>query len=423
MENIWLLRLLSAVGLAAFILLAFVLSEQRHRVRWRLVLGALALQFAFGLLLLHTEAGRAVFVGVKLGFDLLTDASGSASEFLFGNLSRFFLISEVRAPGPGGMEAVSSFPISAVFAFRVLPLIIFVSGFAAMLQHLGIIQAAVRGLSWLMRRTLRTSGAETFGVALQVFMGIESISAQSGYLKTMTRSELFTIMTSFLATIAASVMVAYANFGAEPGHLMAASLMSAPASILIAKLLVPETATPVTLERGGEEIAQETHNIFDAAARGAAMGLQIALNVASLLIVFIGLIYLMDLASTTLTGQPLAKLMGYVFRPVAFLMGVPRGDLAPVAELLATKTVFNEFLAYQQMGPMVSDQLLSERGKTLATYALCGFANPGSVGIMLAAVSSIAPERRAEAAQMAMKAFLAGTLVALCTACVAGVLT
>lgn len=422
-ENLLLLRATSLLGLVVIVGIAFALSEARRQVSWALVLKAIALQFTFGLVILRTDVGRSVFEAVKGGFDLLTDASASASQFLFGNLSNFFLIDHVVAPGAdGALSPASGYPISAVFAFRVLPLIVFVSGIAGVLQHLGIIQAVVRALSWLMRRTLRTSGAETFGVALQVFMGIESITAQAGYIRTMTRSEIFTIMTSFLATIAASVMVAYANFGADPGHLVAASLMSAPASILIAKLLVPERETPATLLGGGEDIVSDTHNVFDAAAQGAALGVQIAINVAALLIVFVGLIYLMDQCSVWLSSAPLAHWMGYLFRPAAFLLGTSQGDLVPVSQLIATKTVFNEFLAYQNLGAFVKAGELSERGRILATYALCGFANPGSVGIMIAGIAALAPERRAEIAQLAMKAFLAGTLVSLSVACVAGVI-
>lgn len=422
-ESTFLLRLNSLFGLAVLIGIGWAASEARGKVSWRLIVTALGLEFAFGLFILHSPVGEAAFSAMKAIFDVLTEASKSSSEFLFGNLSKFFLIDKVTAPGADGQLAPQAgYPIQALFAFQVLPLIVFVSGVAGILQHLGIIQAVVRGLSWLMRRTLRTSGAETFGVALQVFMGIESISAQSGYIRSMTRSELFTIMTSFLATIAASVMVAYANFGAAPGHLIAASLMSAPASILFAKLLVPELGHPQTLEAGGEEIQIESHNLFDAAAQGASMGVQIAINVGALLIVFVGLIYLMDQASLKLTAQGFAHWMGFVFRPIAWLIGLTPSDLAPAAQLLATKTVFNEFLAYQNLGAMAKDGLLSERGRTLLTYALCSFANPGSVGIMIAGITSLAPERRAETAQMAARAFLAGTLVSLSTACAAGVL-
>lgn len=414
------LRLISLFGLVVLVGTAWAFSEARGKVSWRLVGSALLLEFAFGLFILKTPFGAGVFEVVKAFFDVMSDASYAASKFLFGNLSNFFLIDNVVAPDASGKLApMNGYPIAAVFAFKVLPLIVFVSGIAGILQHLGVIQAMVRGLSWLMRRTLKTSGAETFGVALQVFMGIESVSAQAGYIRGMTRSELFTIMTSFLATIAASVMVAYANFGAEPGHLIAASLMSAPASILFAKLLVPELGTPATLESGGEEIAVESHNVFDAAASGAALGVQIAMNVAALLIVFVGIIYMMDQASLKLTGAALAQWMGYVFRPVAWLLGVPGSDLTAVSQLLATKTVFNEFLAYQELGTYTE---LSARGKTLVSYALCSFANPGSVGIMIAGIASLAPTRRTEVAQLAMKAFLAGTLVSLSTACVAGVI-
>ena len=416
------LRLISLLGLATFIAIAWACSEARAKISWRLILTALALQFLFGVLALHTTAGRAAFDAVRAGFDVIADASAYASKFVFGNLSEFFLIANATAPGPdGALQPVSNFPISALIAFKVLPLIVFVSGLAGILTHLGVIQAAVRALSWLMRRTLKTSGAETFGVALQVFMGIESISAQSGYIKTMTRSELFTIMTAFLGTIAASVMLAYKSFGADAGHLVAASLMSAPACILIAKILVPEQGEPLTRERGGEEIPIESHNVFDAAASGAAMGVQIALNVGALLIVFVGLIFLLDKASLAASGASLAHWMGYAFRPAAWLIGIPAADLSVASQLIATKTVFNEFIAYQQLGPLGSGAL-SPRAHTLLTYALCSFANPGSVGIMIAGIASLAPERRPEIAQFALKAFLAGTLASLATAATAGVI-
>lgn len=422
MESHWLLRATSVLGLLAFLLLAWLLAEERRRPSLRLLFWALGLQFTLGLLVLQSEAGRWFFQGVKQAFDLVTDASAAGAAFVFGNLTKVFLIERVLVPGAEGLEPVDMFPVAAVLAFKVLPVIIFVSGLAGVLQHLGVVQAVVRGLAWLMRRTLKTSGAETFGAALLVFLGIESVSALGGYLRTMTRSEIFVIMVAFLATIAASVMVAYAGFGAEPGHLLAASLMSAPAAILIAKLMVPETGHPETAGAVRIALPVESHNVFDGAARGAALGMSMALNVAAMLIVFVGMVYLIDLGSTALTGRSLTELLGYLFRPFALLMGVSWKDSAAVAELLATKTVFNEFLAYQNMQPLIAAGTLSPRSIAIATYALCGFANPGSLGILIGGLSGLVPERRAEFSSLLVRAFIGGTLAAFTTACVAGVL-
>ncbi len=423
MDNLWLLRGLSFLGLVGLPGLAWLLSENRRHVSLRVVAWGMGFQLLLGLIVLRTPFGEPFFDWVKTGFDVITDASTAGAAFLFGNLTKFFLIDSALTPGPDGMVSEAPFAISAVLAFKVLPLIIFVSGLAAILQHLRIIQAVVRGMAWLMRRTMGTSGAETVSTSLLVFLGIESVSAVSAYLPRMTRSELFTIMTAFLATIAASVMVTYASFGASPGHLLAASLMSAPAALVFAKLFVPETGSPETSGATKVSIRVESHNVFDAAARGASLGLNMALQVGALLIIFVGLIYLFDLAATALTGHSLTGLLGWVFRPFAFLMGVPRADIATVSDLLATKSVFNEFLAYEKLQPLIAEGVLQPRSVTIVTYALCGFANPGSLGIMIGALAGMAPERRSEVAQLSVKAFLAGTFACFTTACVAGILT
>ena len=422
MENIYWLRMMSFVGLVAMFLMAWALSENRRLVPWRIILWGIALQIGLGLIVMRSWFGQTFFSVVRQVFDLLTAASAEGSAFLFGNLTRFFLVEHAYTPGPDGLVQQEFFPINAVFAFNVLTVIIFVSGIAAILQHLGIIQATVRGMAWLMQRTFKTSGAETFVTALLVFTGIESVSTIGCYLKNMTRSELFTIMTAYLATIAASVMVAYAGFGAEPGHLLAASVMSAPAAIAIAKLMIPETGQPETSSGGRFEMTVESENIFDAASRGASLGLSMALNVGAVLIVFVGLIFLLDKGTVALTGVPVTVLMGYLFRPFAFIMGVPWKDVAPFAELLATKTIINEFIAYQQMQGLITEGVISKRTITIATYALCGFANPGSLGILIGGMSAIAPERRGDIARMSLRALVAGTLAAFTTACIAGML-
>ncbi len=417
------LRMMSAVGLLALVGLAWLLSENRKRLPWRLVLWGLSLQFLLGGLVLRTPFGRPFFEWVKKGFDVITESSNAGASFLFGNLTRFFLIDGSVVYGPSGQPISDApFAVSAVMAFSVLPVIIFVAALSAILRHFGIIQAVVRAMAWLMRRTLKTSGAETFGAALLVFVGIESVSALGGYLKSMTRSEIFVLLVAFLATIAASVMVAYASFGAEPGHLLAASIMSAPAAIVIAKVMIPETVTPETAGHARVIIPVESHNVFDAASQGAAQGLDIALHVGAMLIVFVGLIHMLDMAALALTPYTLTEILGWAMRPFAFLMGVPWQDVPEVSKLLATKSIFNEFIAYSQLQPLIADGSISKRSVTIATYALCGFANPGSMGIMIGAMASMVPERRAEIAQLSLRAFIGGTLAAFMTACVAGIM-
>ena len=403
------MRFVSLLGLIVMLVIAWALSENRRKVPWRIVLWGVGLQFAFGVLVLRTRFGRVFFEYVQAAFTVLTDATKEGAGFVFGNLP-------------------DNFEIGAIVAFQVLPVIIFVSSLAAILQHLRIIQVVVRAFAYIMRRSMKTSGAETFGAALLVFLGIESLTALRGYLNQMTRSELCTIMTTFMATIAASVMVAYANFGAEPGHLLAASVMSAPAAILISKLMVPEEGTPATDGATRVVIPVETHNVVDAAAKGASDGLHLALNVGAMLIAFIGLIYLLDLAVKGVTGLivpeglSFPELMGWFFRPFAFLMGVPRGDVAAVGQLLGTKTVLNEFLAYADFKQMLAANRLSPRAAAITTYALCGFANPGSLGILLGAASGMMPERRREIVNLGLKAFIGGTLACFTTACMAGML-
>lgn len=422
MESV-LLRGISLLGLGCMLGLAWLCSEDRRRIPWRILFWGIALQVLLGILVLRTGFGRAFFFWVKQAFDLLTGAATAGASFLFGNLTRFFLIERALAPGPDGVPAVQEhFAVNAVVAFNVLPVIIFVSGLSAILLHLGVIQTLVRAMAWLMRRSLKTSGAETFGTAMLVFLGIECMSALGDYVRRMTRSELFAVMTAFLATIAASVMVAYAGFGAEPGHLLAASLMSAPAALLIAKIMVPEKETPQTAAGGRFALPRESENVFDAAARGASLGLNMALHVGAMLIVFVGLIHLADQCCLAVLGLSLTELLGYAFRPFAWIMGVPARDVAHLAELLATKTVFNEFIAYQRLQPLIESGAISRRTITIATYALCGFANPGSLGILIGGLSAIAPNRRVDIARLSVRAFIGGTLAAFTTACIAGML-
>jgi len=393
------LRLVSVLGLLTFLFLAWLLSENRKRINWRLVLWALGLQFALGLLFLRTGLRDPVFQGMNAVVTVLTNSTLEGARFVFGDL-----------------------PDRIPLAFQVLPVIIFVAALSAMLYHVGVIQVIVRAIAWTMRRTLKTSGAETLGAALLIFIGIEATSAIRAYLANMTRSELATVQATFMATIAGSVMIIYATFGAEPGHLLSASLMSAPAAILISKILVPETGEPQTAGAGHVPLSVESHNILDAATRGTADGLKMALNVGAVLIVFVGLIYLFNVFSTAAVGLTLQEIFGYIFMPFAWLMGVPRQDAMTLGQLLGIKSVLNEFLAYDRLSGIIEAGEITPRTRMIATYALCGFANPGSVGIMIAGLDALIPERRGEVSALAGKAFIAGTLASFCTACIAGII-
>ncbi len=394
------LRLVSFFGLLVILLLAWTLSERRREVPWRLVFWGTGLQFAIGAIMLPTRVKGVAFAGTAKLTDVLTAASLEGAGFVFGDLA--------KNPSYG-----------ALVAFQVLPVIIFVSALSGILYHFHVIQAVVRAVSWIMRRTLKTSGAETLGAALLILLGIESMTAIRHYIKDMTRSELCTVMTAFMATIAGSVMVVYAGFGAEPGHLLTASLMSAPAAIVVSKIMVPERDQPATAGVLRVTLPAESRNFVDAAAQGASQGLSLALNVGAMLIAFLGLVYVADLLFGAVTGYTFKEAVGWFFRPFALAMGAPPADAAALGQLLGTKTVLNEFLAYADLQHAEN---LSDRGRMIATYALCGFANPGSLGILIAGMTSIAPDRRKDIVQLGFRAFAGGTLACFMTACVAGVL-
>ena len=327
----------------------------------------------------------------------------------------------------------------ANFAFFVLPSIIFFGALSAVLEYWGVIPAVVRALGWALRQALGVSGAESLAAAANVLAGqTEAPLLVRRYLDRMTDSELMSVMTGGFATVAGGVLVAYYSMGIDPGQLLTASLLSAPAALLLAKLMRPETDVPETA--GGAEIDRPIayHNALDAASAGAAEGVKLAINVGAMLIAFLGLIALANILLGALGGAAdeacgwfglrlldpdwtLEKGLSWLFRPVAWALGVPAGDRAAVAELLGVKTVLNEFLAYDSLSKM-TDAELSPRGRMIAVYALCGFANLSSVGIQMGALAFLAPNRRASVAALAFKAMIAGTLAAFLTACVAGML-
>ena len=384
--------------------IAFLFSEKRKQINVRIVLAGLGVQFAVALIVLKTTIGRAFFNAVENVFNKLIDFSNTGAEFLFGKLT--------TDPSLG-----------ATVAFQILPIVIFVSSIAGILYHFKVIQFLVNWMAKGMQKTMRISGAESVGATLFVFLGIESVTAIGKYIERMTRSELFLLMCAFMSTIASSVMGAYVAFGAEAGHLLAASLMSAPAAVVVAKIIIPETETPVTGGHVTFEPEVTTENAMDAAASGAANGAKLAFNIGAMLIAFVGLVAMANFLLDLCTGKTLEVLMGYVFYPFALVMGVPPEDAVTVGQLLGTKTVLNEFLAYEKFSALMADGELTKRAITISTYALCGFANFGSIAILLGGLRGVAPSRGGEVAALGLKALLAGTLAAFMTACFAGMLT
>ena len=396
-------RILGIFGILVFIGIALALSEYRKKVAWRLVGWGMGLQFVFAVLILKTGPGKHLFDLAKEFFDKLIEFSNAGAIFLFGTL-------------------VTDLNIGAVMAFHALPIIVFVSALAGIFYHLGIIQKFVSATAWIMQRSLKTSGAESLAAALFIFLGIESTTAIPVYIRKMTRSEIFTLMTAFMATIAGSVMGVYVAFGASAGHLLAASIMSAPAAITIAKIMIPETGEPLT--RGNVTFKPQigSSNLIDAAANGASEGMKLALNIGAMLIAFVGLITMLNFILNWIAGITFTQLLGYVFLPFAYLLGIPFADASNVSHLLGMKTVLNEFLAYQEMQTLITQGKLSPRAATISTYALCGFANFGSIAILIGGLGGIDPHRRGEVAALGIKALIAGTLAAFMTACLAGIL-
>lgn len=411
-------RLTSLGGVAFFLALTWALSKNRRVVHWRVVLWGIGLQFTIALLILRTAPGRAVFDFANTAITRILDFTVIGSGAIFGKLA-------------------TDFSFGAVFAFRVLPTIIFMSALMGVLYHFRVIQALVWLMAKAMQWTMRISGAEALSAALEVFMGIESTTGVKEYIRKMTHSELFALMTAFMSTIAGSVMAAYVSFGASAGHLLAASFMNAPAAILIAKLMVPKTGEPVTAGTIKFDFKPESINVVDAAASGASDGLRLAATIGAMLLAFISLVGMADFiigrlgegvcAATGLEGHlcgslTLGKILGYPMRVAAFLMGTPWVDCKAVGELLGTKVVLNEFLAYQQLQPMIASGALQPRSVVIATYALCSFANFGSMAIIIGGISAIAPERRAETASLGLRSIYSGCVAGFLTASIAGIL-
>jgi len=407
-------QLRSLLGIACIVGLGFAASENRGAIRWRLVLSGLALQLVFAVLVLKTEPGIWFFERLAAGVNHLMGFAERGSTFVFGDLAK-----------PDGRAGF-------VFAFRVLPSVIFVGALMSVLYHLGIMQRVVQAFSWVMVTVMRTSGAESLAAAANVFVGqTEAPLVVRPYVAHMTRSELMALMVGGFATIAGGVLVAYVSMGISASHLLAASVMSAPAALVVAKLLVPETERPATLGKTYVPIERASANVIDAAASGASDGVKLAINVAGMLIAFLALVATLDallggLGSIFGVELTLERILGVVFSPLAFAIGVPVKDCVSFGGLIGTQISLNEFVAYVRLRDLTSSTLdgagFSPRAAMLATYSLCAFANFGSIGIQLGGIGALAEARRADLARLGLKAMLGGILASNMTASIAGVL-
>jgi CNT family concentrative nucleoside transporter len=378
------------------------------------------LQFGFAVLTLRTEWGIALFDQLGEFFNSILAFVDAGSSLLFG----------INGEPDEGLPPRLS--LLKTFAFGVLPTIIFFSSFMSILYHLGLMQLVVGGLSYVMRKTLGTSGAETLSAAANIFVGqTEAPLVIRPYVARMTPSELMVVMVGGFATIAGGVMAIYVKLGIDAAHLLTASVISAPAALLIAKVMEPETGEPETGGKAPAKMARASTNVFEAAAEGASAGMSLALNVAAMLIAFTALVAMLNALIGAAGGWfgfegdtvwTLQKGMGYALAPLAWLMGIPWEDCFRCGQLLGIRTVLNEFYAYLDLSQIIADGKLSERSATILTYALCGFANFSSIGIQIGGIGALAPERRGDLARLGLRAMIGGSLASFMTACVAGML-
>ena len=411
------LRILQPIFGALVILgIGYGFSTNRRAINWTTVAWGVSLQVVFAVIVLKTAIGQRVFA--TLG-DLITKLLGFAgvgAAFVFGPLGNGTVWGRVMtaALGPDGSQ------YATIFAFQVLPTIIFIAALFAILYYFGVMQVIVRLFAIVMQRVMKASGAESLNVAASIFMGqTEAPLTIRPYLPEMTYSELMTVMTSGMAHISGGIMAAYILFGIEAKHLLTAVIMTAPGTIMMAKMLVPETEVPKTMGKVKLEVEKTDVNVIDAAGRGTGEGLHLALNVGAMLISFLALIALVN-ALLGLANLSLQQIFGWVFAPVAWSMGVPWRDAPTIGNLLGTRMALNEFVAYSQLGPLKAQ--LDPKSFTICTFALCGFANFSSIGIQIGGIGALAPNRRHDLARLGLRAMFAGTLANFMTATIAGFL-
>jgi CNT family concentrative nucleoside transporter len=403
-------RFTGVLGLLTMLGLAFAFSTNRRAIRLKTVAWGLGLQLALGLFVLRVKSGEWLFQLAGNGAKKLLDFSYAGSVFVFGEL---------------GKQQSS---LGLIFAFQVLPTIIFIAAFFAVLYHLGVMQLIIRAGAWVMTRVMGASGAESLNIAASIFMGqTEAPLTIRPFLPELTQSELMCVMTSGMAHISGGMMAAYIRVGgADAKSLLTAVIMTAPGTLLIAKMLVPETGTPLTAGRVEMPATEKEANILGAIARGTVDGLHLALNVGAMLITFLALLALLNAMMgwthihIAWFPSSLQQVLGWVFAPVAWLIGVPWRDAGTIGNLLGTRMVLNEFVAFAQLGTIKAS--LDPRTFTIATFALCGFANFSSIGIQIGGIGALAPNQRGELARLGLRAMLAGTMANLMSASIAGIL-
>jgi concentrative nucleoside transporter, CNT family len=406
-------RFTGILGLLTMLGLAYAFSTNRRAIRLKTVAWGLGLQFAFAVCVLRIGAGQRVFQKAGDTVSRLLSYSYAGSQFVFGDLGK------------------QNSNFGFYFAFQVLPTIIFICAFFAVLYYFGVMQFVIRIAAWVMTRVMGASGAESLNIAASIFMGqTEAPVTIRPFLPDLTRSELMTVMTSGMAHVSGGIMAAYIAFGIEPKHLLSAVIMTAPGTLLMAKMLVPETEQPRTAGRvvmpESEEKAEKEENLLGAVARGTTDGLHMALNIAAMLIAFLALIALADGIMGGIHQwlgwfpSSLEKVFGVVFAPVAWVIGVPWHDCGAIGTLLGTRMVLNELVAFSLLGPMKA--ALDPRSFTIATFALCGFANLSSIGIQIGGIGALAPNKKGELARLGIRAMLAGTMANLMSASIAGML-
>jgi concentrative nucleoside transporter, CNT family len=405
-------RYTGILGLLTMLGLAFAFSTNRRAIRLKTVAWGLGLQFAFAVFVLRFPPGQKAFQVAKEAVTRLLGYSYAGSHFVFGDLAN------------QGSQL-------GYFAFGVLPTVIFIAAFFAVLYHLGIMQIIIRVFAWVMTRVMGASGAESLNVAASIFMGqTEAPLTIRPFLPDLTRSELMTVMTSGMAHVSGGIMAAYIGYGIDAGHLLSAVIMTAPGTLVMAKMLVPETEQAKTAGRvvmsAEEEEAEKKENLIGAIARGTTDGLHLALNIAAMLISFLALIALVDGIFGGIHHwigwfpESLETVLGVIFAPIAWLIGVPRQDCSTIGSFLGTRMVANELVAYKMLG--TAQKVLDPRSFTIATFALCGFANLSSIGIQIGGIGALAPNKRGELARLGFRAMLAGTMANLMSASIAGML-
>ena len=411
------------IGLFGILGLAYALSTNRKAISLRVVGWGLGLQVLFALIVLKTSIGQSVFTVLGDKMRQLLEFSIVGSGFVFGALGDGSVWGRVMT-GALGAEGAR---YGVVFAFQILPTIIFIAALFAILYFVGVMQFIVRLFAVVMNKVMGASGAESLNVAASIFMGqTEAPLTIRPFLARMTQSELMTVMTSGMAHISGGIMAAYIAFGIDAKHLLTAVIMTAPGTLMMAKMFVPETETPETRGTVKLEVVNEDVNIIDAAGRGTAEGLHLALNVGAMLISFVALIALVNAILGAaggwvgLQGFSLQTIFGWVFAPVAWSLGVPWKDAATIGNLLGTRMVLNEFIAFAQLGGM--KDVLDPKSFTIATFALCGFANFASIGMQIGGIGALAPSRRGDLARLGLRAMLAGTLANFLTAIIVGFL-